>query len=126
MTPHDRDVTSPDYEPAAINVRVPVFLAIGLAALVACTFGGLRLLDRIWSGPASNQEAATPVDQPPRELLRSDAPLSAQQRQQRLDYEAQQEAWLSSYGWIDRDAGVVRIPIARAMELLQQREATEP
>ena len=28
---------------------------------------------------------------------------------------------LGSYGWIDRQQGIVRLPIARAMELLSQR-----
>jgi hypothetical protein len=28
---------------------------------------------------------------------------------------------LSSYGWVDREAGIVRIPIDRAMDLLAER-----
>lgn len=34
---------------------------------------------------------------------------------------ASEEAELNSYGWINRTAGVVRIPIAKAMELVLQR-----
>lgn len=34
---------------------------------------------------------------------------------------AREEAELNSYGWIDRKAGIVRIPIERAMDLLVQR-----
>jgi len=34
---------------------------------------------------------------------------------------AREEAELHSYGWIDRKAGVVRLPIDRAMELMVQR-----
>ncbi len=34
---------------------------------------------------------------------------------------AHEDAVLKSYGWSDRDAGVVRIPIDRAMDLLAQR-----
>ena len=30
-------------------------------------------------------------------------------------------ALLDSYGWIDREAGIVRIPIERAMELLVEQ-----
>ena len=33
----------------------------------------------------------------------------------------QEEQTLHSYGWVDQQAGVVRIPIDRAMELLAQR-----
>jgi hypothetical protein len=32
-----------------------------------------------------------------------------------------QNAKLNSYGWIDKSAGVIRIPIDRAMDLLAQR-----
>lgn len=34
---------------------------------------------------------------------------------------AEETATLNSYGWIDRRAGIVQIPIDRAMELLAQR-----
>jgi len=34
---------------------------------------------------------------------------------------AQEEQTLSTYGWVDKKAGVVRIPIDRAMELQLQR-----
>ena len=34
---------------------------------------------------------------------------------------ANERAILSSYGWIDRDLGVVRIPIDRAMDVLAER-----
>jgi hypothetical protein len=36
-------------------------------------------------------------------------------------FRAREEARLNSYGWVDKTAGVVRIPIARAMDLLIQR-----
>ncbi len=34
---------------------------------------------------------------------------------------ADEEKALSTYGWVDRNAGVVRIPIDRAMDLLVER-----
>jgi len=37
------------------------------------------------------------------------------------DFRVQEERTLHSYGWVDQQAGVVRIPIARAMELVAQR-----
>lgn len=37
------------------------------------------------------------------------------------DFRAKEEAALHSYGWIDRKAGSVRIPIDRAKDLLLQR-----
>jgi hypothetical protein len=37
------------------------------------------------------------------------------------EFREKEEAELKSYGWIDRTAGVVRIPVARAMDLLLER-----
>ena len=36
-------------------------------------------------------------------------------------YQAEENAKLTSYGWVDRNAGVVRIPIDRAVELSLER-----
>ena len=38
-------------------------------------------------------------------------------------FRAREQEELNSYGWIDRHAGVVKIPIDRAMELLVQENA---
>ena len=37
-----------------------------------------------------------------------------------LTLEATQEVLLQSYGWVDRNAEIARIPIERAMEMLAQ------
>lgn len=37
--------------------------------------------------------------------------------------QAEQEQILDSYGWVDRDAGVVRIPVERAAELVIEASA---
>ena len=34
---------------------------------------------------------------------------------------AQEQTELNTYGWVDKSAGVVRIPIERAMQLLVER-----
>jgi hypothetical protein len=39
----------------------------------------------------------------------------------RLKMRAQEDAVLTTYGWVDRSGGVARIPIERAEELLVQR-----
>jgi hypothetical protein len=43
--------------------------------------------------------------------------------QDRLQLQKETIARLSTYGWIDRPAGVVRIPIERAMALEAERQA---
>ena len=34
---------------------------------------------------------------------------------------AEEDAWLNSYAWVDREKGIVRIPIQRAIDILAQR-----
>jgi hypothetical protein len=34
---------------------------------------------------------------------------------------AAEDAALDSYGWVDKDAGIVRIPVDRAMEILAKK-----
>lgn len=36
-------------------------------------------------------------------------------------YRQEEQALLAGYGWVERDRGVVHVPIERAMELLTQR-----
>jgi hypothetical protein len=47
--------------------------------------------------------------------------LQTNPRQDLLDLRAQEDEVLRSYGWIDRNAGVVRIPIEEAMRLTLER-----
>jgi len=47
--------------------------------------------------------------------------LETDERGQIFGFRLQEEQKLHSYGWVDQNAGVVRIPIDRAMELIAQR-----
>lgn len=47
--------------------------------------------------------------------------LQLNERAELAQSRAEEDAILESYGWIDRAAGVTRIPIARAIELLTER-----
>lgn len=47
--------------------------------------------------------------------------LESNERFEINDFRMQEEKILNSYGWVDQQTGVVRIPIDRAMQLLVQR-----
>jgi hypothetical protein len=47
--------------------------------------------------------------------------LERNERTEIKDFRLTEEQTLNSYGWVDEKAGVVRIPIDRAMELIEQR-----
>jgi hypothetical protein len=47
--------------------------------------------------------------------------LERNERTEIRDFRLQEEQTLNSYGWLDQKAGLVRIPIERAMQLIAQR-----
>ncbi|MGH9511974.1 MAG: hypothetical protein ACRD2U_07530 [Terriglobales bacterium] len=47
--------------------------------------------------------------------------LETNERTENNDFRLQEERKLDSYGWVDQQAGKVRIPIDRAMEIIAQR-----
>lgn len=47
--------------------------------------------------------------------------LQANPRADLREYRAREQRRLHGYGWVDRDAGVVHVPIDRAMDLLVER-----
>lgn len=52
------------------------------------------------------------------------APVQEAVPGQALDtYRAEKNALLESHGWVDRDAGLARIPIEEAMQLMAERAA---
>ena len=63
--------------------------------------------------PASPFEDVRPM--PPSPRLQTTAPLDLKH------YREEQEKILQSYGWVDPPAGVVRIPVDRAVDLLLQK-----
>jgi hypothetical protein len=65
--------------------------------------------------PASPFEKEDARDMPPGLRLQTDAPTDLDQ------YRKTQDKILAGYGWVDPKAGVVRIPVQRAMDLLLEK-----
>lgn len=65
------------------------------------------------AGQASIPATLTPEFPPPRLEVKPGASLA--------ELRAAEDADLNSYGWIDKKAGTIRIPIDRAMELILER-----
>ncbi|HZV36704.1 MAG TPA: hypothetical protein VFB72_19160 [Verrucomicrobiae bacterium] len=113
-------------EPADVNAEGVFFFVVGLIITVALC---LIILGAIFqhfrkvalaADAAVNERAVVPSATkgrlyfpPPHEQFSPQLDLQA--------FKAEQERDLNTYGWIDKKAGVVRIPIARAMDLLLQR-----
>ncbi|MBV8817504.1 MAG: hypothetical protein JO022_04050 [Acidobacteriaceae bacterium] len=109
------------YEHREANLKLIVYSAIGLAAVVAVvmvlmfgTFELLKLKDKEGDEERASHLAA-PFQVPPDPRL-EEHPWESMQA-----LRAQEEHTLTTYGWQDQKAGVVRIPIQKAMDLIAQR-----
>jgi hypothetical protein len=110
---------NPAYETKDISLRLVVIFLAGLAILIAIS---LLVLWGMYTFLA-NRQASRMVPLPP--LAESQQPpeprLQPAPSQELKHLRAEEEAVLNSYGWINKEAGVVRIPIERAMELTLER-----
>lgn len=95
-----------------VSVIVALFISLGIISVALFGLFGYFEANIF---PQSTQPAAQSVQQPPEPRLQADLSTNLQ----RLN--ATEDATLHSYGWIDRQAGVVRIPIDRAIDLVAQR-----
>jgi hypothetical protein len=112
--------SKPLHETRDATVRYIVYFGIAMAVAVVAAFlvswGSLRFFENNQSlGPPASPLAKGRVLPPP------GAPrLQAHPHQELEEYLAHEKEILDSYGWVDRKAGSVRIPIQRAMNILLQ------
>lgn len=113
-------------DPGDVNVMGVVFFVIGLAVAIALVHVAVATLffKLKRSATTEDREIARREVMPSVAAARAYFPAPHEQIAAELDlqaWRAEQETELNSYGWIDRKAGVVRIPIDRAMELVSER-----
>ena len=107
------------YEMRDVSVKGIMWFAVAMVIAAVVMHVGLWLfelgLNRLYpeGGPASR--IGRPRIEPPPPRLQSNPAADLQ------ELRAAEDATLSSYGWVNRDAGVIRIPIERAMDLTSQR-----
>lgn len=124
------DVNRPGYEVTDVKPRGIIIFLIGLAVLTLILVVSLRAIfsmlearavrhDRVEPVPVEREAALRgdrhPLEPPPDPLLQANPEdaLAAMR--------AQETRILTTYGWVSREAGVARIPIDRAMELVLER-----
>jgi hypothetical protein len=107
------DETGFDYERSDIRGRDIGWLAAGLALFVVIT---PLLMPFVFPQSMRHRTPSAPP------ALSADAPqLEITPREDLRRFERSEAQFEQSYGWTDRSKGAVRIPIARAMQLLAQR-----
>ena len=111
-----------EHETSDVNLRA--ILAFGGGLIVACVFINFLvwLLFTYFSARESRQVPAVyPLATRQENRLPPEPRLQTQPREDLRELRAREDEILTSYGWLDKNAGVVRIPIDRAMELQLER-----
>ena len=139
MSNHDMHVhqtQQPEFEQQDVNPKVIFWALLGLGALLVVSYfiviGFYRYMDGYQRAhqPPQNPlveprvEAVKPTRAQTQEEIKRAFPeprLEEDERGQMNSVRLREEEQLNSYGWTDEKAGVVHIPIERAMELTAQR-----
>ena len=108
------------YEKRDANLRTIVIFGVGLIALTIIV---LLLMWLMFSAFATREAR---FDRPRSPLADTRQPskeprLQVAPTQDLNEMSAREDALLNSYGWVNKEADVVRIPIDRAIELLAER-----
>jgi hypothetical protein len=101
----------------AVDTRRIACVGLALAVLLAAIVGGVLAL-HAWDARSAHG-ALGPSARPAGTGEFPEPTLQTQPAEDRQRYFAQQRAKAHEYAWIDRSRGVVRIPVERAMRLLQ-------
>ena len=124
------DVRPPDgpagHEPSEVGIRGIFLFGAALSALTVVVMIGLAGLMRGFSAE-EKKDGTTTADLVKEEA--GDFPTPRLQRNTTYDmveFRKQEEAALASYGWEDPKAGIARIPIDRAMDLLVKNGLPRP
>jgi hypothetical protein len=117
-------VPEPGYETRDANVSALLRFVGGLIVvlvvihLVMLAFQHLFVTERPES-PEEQAEARSILPGPPQEQEQTQARVNIYQQLRELHRD--EETMLSRYDWVDRKAGVVRIPIDRAIDLVAEK-----
>lgn len=109
------------HETSDASVRAVVGVGIGLLVVIGIAFVAITLLVGSYAGQPLALDRLPGLAPQPTPVLPPEPRLQVEPAQELRQYLDQQEQRLHSYGWVDRQAGVVRIPIDRAIDLLAQR-----
>ena len=117
--------TGAGYEKRDTEVKPLAWLLVALLAATLIVLALMKVLFDHFAGlearrqPAPSTLAGTRNLLPPEPRLQN-APFDDLKR-----LRAEEDLLLHSYGWVDRSAGVVRIPIERALEIAGKNGLTE-
>jgi len=131
---HPTPATSPGVRHETSDVNIGAVFGFGAALVVVALL--INLLTYVLFRYFDAREGRRVTPQYPlaagRETRVPPEPrLQTNPRQDLADFRARERETLTTYGWVDRNAGIVRIPIDEAIRLtlergLPSRQATKP
>jgi hypothetical protein len=112
------------HEPHDVAARPVLLAGLALATVLLLVAGGQLLLLRHYEREAT--ERASPAA-PLAEVRTPPEPrLLPNPRGALLELHAEEDTLLHGYGWVNREAGIVRIPIERAIDVLAASSGRAP
>jgi hypothetical protein len=111
----------PGYEPRDANIRGLLQFAFWMAVVLALTLIAMKWTLDYYAKIEPLGAPASPLVSATQRELPANPRLQAHPRSDLENYCASQEQEVSTYGWVDQQSGIVRIPIDRAMDMTLQR-----
>src|ERR1700733_6282382 len=125
---HSDGSQQPEFEREDLAPKPILLFLLGLVVACLLVAGALRVVYGYFDQYENNHEPAqTPLSQQAAgntrpvsqgDIMKFPQPrLETDERREINDFREHEEETLNSYGWVDQQAGVMRIPIDRAMQL---------
>jgi hypothetical protein len=113
---------APNREESDVNIRGVLAFAVGLVVVGLTIHGLIWLLFVYFNGRETARSTHPyPLAVAQESRLPPEPRLQTNPRQDLQDLLAKEDEILNGYQWVDKDAGIVRIPIAEAMRLTVER-----
>jgi hypothetical protein len=122
---HDEEIDNPDvhHEESDVNIRAIFGFALGLFVVAAVVHVAIYFLFVLFANREASGDAvrAYPLSIGQENRLPPEPRLQTNPKQDLRDLRAAEDVVLNGYRWVDRNAGVVGIPVSEAMKLTLQR-----
>jgi hypothetical protein len=116
---HDVPVdASAGWEKRDVNIKALFQFAFWMAVVLAVTLIGMRFSFDAFKKATPMGATMSPMVSPESRMIPPAPLLQVHPHQELVDYCAQQQGQVNTYGWVDQQSGVVRIPVDRAMDLI--------
>jgi hypothetical protein len=120
--PDNPDNTAVVHEESDVNVRTIFWFGAGLALVALVLHVFLWWLQGFFATTsARSQTIVYPMAQSERDRLPPEPRLQDNPQQALRELRAKQQALLDGFAWVDKGAGVARIPIEEAMRTIVRR-----